>query len=169
MLIVSWKDIKKISFSKGLAHYLIALGIGLLVIAIVILLGYVFSFSQVFPRYVVQYLQNGGAVFWSFKEASISKIIIAYVFEGIATEVLLRKRIVDALDETMLGEKAIACITILAITLLEAAWIMSVDVLIPLLLMNIVTTLIYMNTDRNVFVNIALRVILVIVAIILFV
>ncbi len=169
MLIVSWKDMKKISFSKGLMHYLVALGIGLLVIVIVFLLGYILPFSQVFPRYVVEYLQNGGAVFWSLKEASISKIIIAYVFEGIATEVLLRKRIVDALDETMLGEKAIASISILGITLLETAWIMSLDVLIPLLLMNIVTTLIYMNTDRNVFVNVALRVILVVVAVILFV
>jgi len=150
-------------------HYLVALGIGLLVIVIVFLLGYILPFSQVFPRYVVEYLQNGGAVFWSLKEASISKIIIAYVFEGIATEVLLRKRIVDALDETMLGEKAIASISILGITLLETAWIMSLDVLIPLLLMNIVTTLIYMNTDRNVFVNVALRVILVVVAVILFV
>ena len=62
-----------------------------------------------------------------------------------------------------------APISILGITLLETAWIMSLDVLIPLLLMNIVTTLIYMNTDRNVFVNVALRVILVVVAVILFV
>lgn len=169
MLIVSWKDIKKIPFSKGIIHYLIALGIGILVIAIVILMSYIFSFTQVLPRYVIQYLGNGGAVFWSLKEASVSKIMIAYVFEGIATEVLLRKRVVDALDETMLGEKAIAFICIMVTTILETAWIMSLDVLIPLLLINIVTTLIYMNTDRNVFVNIALRIILVIVAVILFV
>ncbi|MEI3505324.1 MAG: hypothetical protein V8Q77_03495 [Bacilli bacterium] len=82
-------------------------------------------------------------------------------------EALCRKRLVDALDETLLGEKTIFIITILVTTALETLWIMSLDVVIPLLILNIVLTGIYMYTNRNIFINIVLRVLLIIIAIII--
>ena len=90
-----------------------------------------------------------------------------FIFVAISIEVLCRKRLVDALDETLLGEKTIFIITILVTTALETLWIMSLDVVIPLLILNIVLTGIYMYTNRNIFINIVLRVLLIIIAIII--
>ena len=166
-LVFSMKDMKKTPLDRPLSTYIIALFIGIITIAIIILLSKILTFTQVFPSYIVKYLSSGSAKFFDVKNECIFKIVTGFIFVAISIEVLCRKRLVDALDETLLGEKTIFIITILVTTALETLWIMSLDVVIPLLILNIVLTGIYMYTNRNIFINIVLRVLLIIIAIII--
>lgn len=166
-LVFSMKDMKKTPLDRPLSTYIIALFIGIITIAIIILLSKILTFTQVFPSYIVKYLSSGSAKFFDVKNECIFKIVTGFIFVAISIEVLCRKRLVDALDETLLGEKTIFIITILVTTALETLWIMSLDVVIPLLSLNIVLTGIYMYTNRNIFINIVLRVLLIIIAIII--
>ena len=72
--------------------------------------------------------------------------------------------LIDAFDDTLLGDKAIYIFTVIIMTIFEIAWVMSLDILVVSLIVNIATTGIYMNTNRNVIYNILLRIILYLVA-----
>lgn len=167
MLVFSMKDLKKTPLNKPMSNYIIALLIGIITIAIIVLLSKILTFTQVFPNYIVSYLSSGNAKFFDIKNECIFKIALGFIFVAISVEVLCRKRLIDALDETLLGEKAIYAISTIVTTLLETFWIMSLDVVIPLLIFNIVLNGIYMYTDRNIFINIVLRVLLIIIAVII--
>lgn len=169
MILYSCKDLKETPFTKDLSTYFLALIIGILAIAIIILLSHIFTFTTVFPKYIIEYLRSSNDKFFNPKQASIFKIIIAYIFCGISIEVLCRKRLIDVFDESLMGDKAILLLTSLIVAVLETAWIMSLEVFIPLLFFNLILTGIYMYTDRNIFLNIILRILLVLISIIIFI
>lgn len=141
--------------------------VGIFVIAISILLSELFKFTQIFPAFSKEYLEYEGNVIFDFKGTCILKILFGTILSTVTLEIGCRRFLIDALDDTLLGDKAIYIITVLVMTLFEVAWIMSLDVLVISLIINIATTGIYMNTNRNVVFNILLRIILYTVAVLL--
>ena len=73
-----------------------------------------------------------------------------------------------ALDETMLSDKAIYFITSIVVTLFEIVWIMSLEIAIVSLIINLVATGIYMYTNRNLLINIIMRILVVLIVLIIF-
>lgn len=138
--------------------------VGIFVITISILLSYLFNFTQVFPKFSKEYLQYDGKIFFDAKGTCVFKILFGTIVSTIVLEIACRKFLIDALDDTLLGDKAIYVITVLLMTIFEIAWVMSLDILVVSLIVNIATTGIYMNTNRNVVYNILLRIILYLVA-----
>lgn len=159
------KDLKQVKFNRSISTYLIGLLIGILTIVIIILLSKLVSFVSIFPKYICDYLESSTKVFFNLKYECIFKIIVEFLLIYISLEIIIKKTLIDMLDETMLGDKSIYLITVLVATILESAWIMSLDVIIPTLFINIVTTGIYMYTGQNVYINILLRVIFIIASI----
>lgn len=156
------KDLKQTKFNQPISTYLIAILIGVLAIVIIILLSKLLSFVSIFPKYICDYLESNTKVFFDLKYECIFKILIEFLLINISLEIIIKKTLIDMLDETMLGDKAIYFITVLVATIIESAWIMSLDVILPVLLINIVTTGIYMYAGQNVYVNILLRIVFVI-------
>lgn len=138
--------------------------IGIFVITISILLSYIFNFTQIFPKFTKEYLEYAGNIFFDFKGTCVFKILFGTIVSTIVLEIACRKFLIDALDDTLLGDKAIYVISVILMTIFEIAWVMSIDILVVSLIVNIATTGIYMNTNRNVVYNILLRIILYLVA-----
>lgn len=167
-LIFFFKDFKKFNIKSTKSQWLGASLIALFTVAIAILLSYLSKHTLLFPSYITKYLQSNEAVFFDLKDECIFKILVGTLLSSLCLEILMRKTLIDALDETMLGDKAIYIITVLITTLCEVAWVMALDIAIVALIINVVATGIYMYTNRNLIINLAMRTLLVIVAIIIF-
>lgn len=160
MLIVFRKDLKEfIKLEKK--NLLFSIIIGILVITIVILLSKLFTFTQIFPNFIVEYLSNN-PVFLDLKNECIIKIAVGSVTMGITLE-FVRKYLIDAFDDTMLSDKSILIFSTIIMTICEVAWIMSLDVAIVVLIINITFNLLYMQTNRSIILNISLRTLLYII------
>lgn len=168
-LIFFFKDLKNLKINSNKSQWLGAGIIALFTIAIIILLNYLSRYTLLFPSYITNYLKGDSHVFFSLKDECILKILVGSLLSSLCVEVLLRKNIVDALDETMLGDKAIYVITVIATTICEVAWIMALDVAISVLIINMVATGIYMYTNRNLLINVVMRVLLTVITVIVFI
>lgn len=163
------KDLMKVKFTHSIVHYLIAMLIGILTIVVIILLAHLVSFANVFPKYISDYLRSGLATFFDAKNECVFKILIGFLLLSISMEIIIKKPLIDVLDDnTMLDDKTIYLLTVLVSGILEIAWIMSLDVILSVILINIVTTGIYMYAGQNIYLNIILRVILVVASVIIF-
>lgn len=161
------KDLKKANFKSTSSQWLGAGLIAILGIVIAILLSNISRYTLIFPSYITNYLKSGETVFFDLASECILKILVGTILYSLSIEIIIRKTLIDALDETMLDDKVIYIITVLATTLCEIAWVMALDVAVVLLIMNIIATGIYMYTNRNVLINLLMRALLVIVAIII--
>ena len=107
-------------------------------------------------------------LFFDFKGECIFKIVVGTLLSSICLEILGRKYLVDALDETMLSDQAIYFVTSIVVALFEIAWIMSLEIAIVSIVFNLVATGIYMYTNRNLLVNIIMRILIVLIVLIIF-
>lgn len=162
ILVLYHKEIKKSLFNGNLYQLLGAIVIGAFVIAIMIMMSKITSITKVIPSYMTdylvgseRYLPNGGGI-------NIWGLYLSMIFIAICEEIILRKRIIDMLDdETLLGEKSIIVCATLLITFLDFLWTMSLETVIMMLVLNVVLNAIYMYTNRSTCLNILLRIILV--------
>ncbi len=168
-LVVFRKDLKDYFPTINKKQLLGSILIAILVSAIVIILTNLSNFTLLFPKYIVNYLKTDDKVFFDIVGSCIFKIVIGAILVGISVEILGHKYLVDALDETLLGDKAIYFITVIASTFMEVIWIMSIDVLVVSLIINLATTGIYMYTNRNLLINIIMRVLITIIAVVIFI
>lgn len=168
MLIVFKKDLKSYFPKMTKNQVLGSTIISILTIAIVIILNNLSNFTLIFPKYIIKYLEGSSTVFFDFKGECIFKIVIGTILSSICLEILGRKYLVDALDETMLSDKAIYFITSIVVTLFEIVWIMSLEIAIVSLIINLVATGIYMYTNRNLLINIIMRILVVLIVLIIF-
>lgn len=163
------KDLTKVKLTHSISYYILTMLIGILAIVVILLLAHLVSFANIFPKYISDYLKSGLATFFDAKNECIFKILIGFLLLSISMEIIIKKPLIDVLDDnTMLGNKMIYCTTVLVSSILEIAWIMSLDVILSVVLMNIVTTGIYMYAGQNIYLNILLRVILIVASIIIF-
>ena len=163
-LILFRKDLKSLWTPQKKENILGVTLIGVFVILICILLSYLFNFTQIFPKFTKDYLDYEGNIFFDVKDTCVSKILFGTIVSSVVLEIACRKFLIDALDDTLLGDKAIYIITVIVMTVFEIAWVMSLDILVVSIIVNIATTGIYMNTNRNVIYNILLRIVLYLVA-----
>lgn len=168
-LIFFFKDLKNLELKSTKSQWLGTSLVVIFTIAIAILFSFLSRYTLILPSYITEYLQSGSAVFFNLKDECILKILVGTLLSSLCLEILMRKTLIDALDETMLGDKAIYAITVLVTTLCEIAWVMALDISIVALLVNIVATGIYMYTNRNLVINLAMRALLVIVAVVVFI
>lgn len=165
-LIIFRKDLKEFVQKTKKSNIILGLFVGILVIIISILLSKLFKITQILPNFIVNYFTNHTITFFDLKGVCVLKILVGTILATLVLEVL-RKYLVDAFDETLLGDKAIYIFTTLIMTVFEIAWFMSLDIAIVCLLINLTTTGIYMYTNRNVVTNMIIRVILYLVTILL--
>ncbi len=164
-LIIFRKDLKYFAPKQNANQMLGGALIGLLVIAIAILISNLFSFTQVLPKFIVNYLKESPK-FFDIKNECVFKILVGTILATVSLEIV-RKYLVDAFDDTLLGDKSIYIFTTLIMTVLEVAWIMSLDIAIVALIINLATTGIYMLTNRNIVINVTIRFILYFVTVLL--
>ncbi len=157
-LIIFRKDLKYFAPKQNTNQILGGTLVGLLVIAIAILISNLFSFTQVLPKFIVNYLEESPK-FFDIKNECVFKILVGTILATVSLEIV-RKYLVDAFDDTLLGDKSIYIFTTLIMTVLEVAWIMSLDIAIVALIINLATTGIYMLTNRNIVINVTIRFIL---------
>lgn len=138
--------------------------IAVFAIIITVLLSLLFKYTQIIPKFIVDYFKEGSVKFFDLKGACTLKIVIGSILSALCLEVV-KKYLIDALDDTMLGDTAIFVIAAISTTIMELAWVMSLDIVICALIVNITTTGIYMYTNRNIVINLVLRVLLYVVAI----
>lgn len=169
MLVSFRKDIKsyfpKINKNQIIGSAVVAV----LTIAIVVIMSNLSDITLVLPKYVIQYLESGNAIFFDWQGVCIFKIAVGSILSSICLEILGRKYLIDALDETMLSDKAIYFITSVVVTIFEIAWIMSLEIAIASLIINLVSTGIYMYTNRNILINIIMRILNVLIVLIIFI
>lgn len=162
LIIIYNKELKKMIFNGNLQQLIGSIIVGVLVCAIIIVMSKLTSFTKIVPSYMTDYLDgnerflpNGGGI-------SVWRLFFSMVFVSICEEVILRKRLIDMLDdETLLGEKAIIVVATLLGTFLDFIWIMSLETIIMMLVLNMTLSVIYMNTNRSIGLNIILRIILI--------
>ncbi len=168
-LIAFRKDLKNYFPTMNLKQLLGSLLIAFFTITIVVLLTNLTNVTLIFPKYIVEYLKEGNPRFFDMLNPCILKIVVSSILVGVGVEILGRKYLVDALDETMLSDRSIYLITSLVTTLFEIVWVMSLDVAIISLIINFVATGIYMYANRNLLINIIIRIMTVIIAVIVFI
>ena len=168
-LIFFFKDLKSLKINSNKSQWLGGSIIAGFTVAIIILMSYLSRYTLLFPSYIINYLKGDSHIFFSLKDECVFKIMIGSLLSSLCIEVLLRKNIIDALDETMLGEKAIYVLAVIATTICEIAWVMALDIAIAILIINIITTGIYMYTNRNLIINLIMRILLVIISVIVFI
>ncbi len=164
-LIIFRKDLKYFAPKQNANQILGGTLVGLLVIAIAILISNLFSFTQILPKFIVNYLEESPK-FFDIKNECVFKILVGTILATVSLEIV-RKYLVDAFDDTLLGDKSIYIFTTLIMTVLEVAWIMSLDIAIVALIINLATTGIYMLTNRNIVINVTIRFILYFVTVLL--
>ncbi len=162
LLVLYHKEFKQSIFNGSLNQLLGSLVIGGLVVGIMVLMSKLTSVTKVIPSYMTdyltgseRYLPNGGGI-------NIWGLFFSMIFISICEELILRKRIIDMLDdETLLGEKLIIIVSTLLITFLDFLWTMSLETVILTLVLNLTLNAIYMYTNRSIGLNILLRIILI--------
>lgn len=165
VLIIYRKELKTMFNGGTSKQKLASLVIGILVIIMCSLFTKISEVTQLLPTYLNKYLASPKASFFANGgDTSIFRIIITFIGIYITEEIIFRHRLIMALDEeTMIGDLGIIIIASLAGTILDFAWIMSINTLILSLIVNITMTCIYIYNERNIALNIIIRVLLLLV------
>lgn len=157
------KELKSMIFNGTIYQLGGSLLIGAIMIAGMFLLSKITTFTKIVPSYMTDYINGGDRLL--VENNGIFSIILMYISMVaviICEEIVFRRRLIDALDDdTLLNEKLILVLGAVFATILDFMWIMSLETLLMSLVLNFVMTLIYMNTNRSIGINIILRVILV--------
>lgn len=157
--IVYRKDILKSLFNGSSKELLLSFLIGIVFSSIIIFLHLLFKYTKVLPISFCNYLESESAVLYNNSRENVLFIILAYFLVIIVEEYLFRRILIDAIDEsTLLSDLMIILISGLIGTVLDFAWIMSVETLIISLLSSLFFSAIYIYTNRSILVNIILRI-----------
>ena len=163
LILTYGKELKSMIFNGNIYQLLGSFMIGTIAIVAIYFLSKITSFTKVIPNYMTDFI-NGGDRYNQENNGifSIACMYISMVAVSVVEEIVCRRRLVDALDDdTLLNDKLILVIATLFATFLDFIWVMSVETLLMSLVVNAVMTLIYMNTNRSIGVNVLLRVILI--------
>lgn len=163
LLITYSKELKSMMFNGNIYMFGSTLLVGGISIVAIFLLSKISSFTKVVPSYMTEYI-NGGDRYLQENNGlfSIACMYISMIAVVVVEEIVFRRRLVDALDDdTLLSERWVLVIAALFSTFLDFIWVMSIETLFMSFIINLIMTLIYMNTNRSIGVNILLRIILV--------
>ena len=162
LIILYNKELKKMFFNGNLQQLLGSIIVGVLVGAIIIVMSKLTPYTKLIPSYMTNYLSGGERYLPNGGGINIWGLYISMILVSICEEIILRKRVIDMLDdETLLGDKAIIVVATLISTFLDFIWIMSLETVIMMTLLNVTLSAIYMYTNRSIGVNVILRIILI--------
>jgi len=161
-LFSSFKDLKKLIFNGTIKELSLSLIMGALVIAIIIVLNYLSVNTRVIPNYMIDYLDDNIVFNVEGTWMSIPTLFISLVFSVISEEILIRKKLLDMLDEeTLWSDASIIVVGAVITTLLNFSWLMSTEIILTMFILNIACNAIYIYTNQSLGVNILLRIIMI--------
>lgn len=164
LLILYRKELKSMIYNGNKEQLIGNILIGVVVVAILVLFSKLTHVTRVIPKYMTDYfasnevtLENGGGV-------SIIGLFISMLAITICEEIIFRRRLIDTLDdETLWSEKSIIIVSAIIATILDFSWIMATETILMMFVLNLCMSMIYMNTNRSLGINIILRTVLLIV------
>ena len=163
LLLTYGKELKSMIFNGNIYQLASSMLIGAIMVVAIFFLSKITSFTKVVPDYMTDYINGGDR--YNQENNGLFSIVCMYVSMFsviIVEEIVFRRRLIDALDDdTLLNDKLVLIISALFATFLDFIWVMSVETLLMSFAINIVMSLIYMNTNRSIGVNVLLRVILI--------
>ncbi len=126
--------------------------IGVIAISILVLLSTLLDFAKIIPTGLISFVPNGkiGAEFF--------ELLFVLLLVSVCEEYIYRHHIINFFDEeTMLNDFWTIAFSVIISTVLSFAWFMSVETLLVTFIINILMSLLYINTNRSLGVNIILR------------
>ena len=146
------KELKGILFKANLVQTIFSVVIGLVASAILIIVSTLTNVTKIIPQSLIDFIPNN--------KLSIEGLALIFVLflVTICEEYIYRHRLVNYFDEdTMLNDFWIVVLTVLISTILSFAWFMSLEILIMTFLINVLMTLIYINTNKSLGINIIIK------------
>ncbi len=161
MLISYRKELKSMIFNGDKEQFIGALIIGIITIVAVYFFSKITTFTRVIPEFVLNYLGGGDKTFVDGGGTSVITLFLSFAFMVIVEEIIVRRRLIDFLDEdTLLGDTMIVIVSSIIGTLVTFFWVMTLETLLMTFIIHLVMNIIYMNTNRSIGVNVILRIIL---------
>lgn len=168
MLLSYRKELGSMLFNGNKKEFLGALLIGVITVVSLFIFSKLTTFTRVIPEFITSYLEGGERYITGGGGISVFGLFISFFAMVIVEEIIIRRRLIDYLDDdTLFGDTAIVIVSALAGTLMHFLWVMTVETLIMTFILNIVMSVIYINTNRSIGVNVILRVILLVLLFIL--
>lgn len=168
LLIIYRKELSSMVYNCEATQFFGALLIGMISIGAVFLLSELTTFTRIIPNFVTLYLDGGVRYLADGGGISIATLFIGLACITISEEIVIRKRLIDALDDdTLLSDVSIVIISALAGTLFNFLWVMTVETILMTFVINIIMSILYINTNRSIGVNVILRIILLILVFII--
>lgn len=169
IILISYrKELKSMLFNGTVKEFLGALLIGVITIVALFLLSKLTSFTCVIPKFVTSYLNDGERYIAGGGGVTVIGIFVSFFAMIIVEEIIIRRRLIDYLDDdTLFSDTTVVIVSALSGTLMHFLWVMTVETLIMTFVLNIVMSIIYINTNRSIGVNVILRVILLVLLFIL--
>lgn len=162
LVVINFKEIKTMLFNSTIKQLLLSLLIGMVAISIIVISSKLAFFLRIVPNYMLDFINDEIVLSTDVMNVSNIGVIIALLLSVVSQEIIFRRRLIDALDEdTLLGDKAVVIVSALVGTFLDFIWIMSIETIIMVFLLNILMSAIYINTNRSIAINIFLRMILI--------
>lgn len=152
LTIVFRKELKQIFFRGKIFQTIGGLAIGLVTGTILIIVSSLFDFVKIIPENLLAYVPVNKASFEFFS------LLFVMILVSICEEYIYRHRLINFFDEdTMLNDFWIVFLTTIISTVLSFAWFMSVKILIMTFIINLLMSLLYINTNRSLGINIVVR------------
>ena len=110
------------------------------------------DFAKIIPTGLISFVPNGklGAEFF--------ELLFVLLLVSVCEEYIYRHHLINFFDEeTMLNDFWTIAFSVIISTVLSFAWFMSVETLLVTFIINILMSLLYINTNRSLGVNIILR------------
>ena len=152
LTIVFRKELKQIFFRGKIFQTIGGLTIGLVTGTILIIVSSLFDFVKIIPENLLAYVPVNKVSFEFFS------LLFVMILVSICEEYIYRHRLINFFDEdTMLNDFWIVFLTTIISTVLSFAWFMSVKILIMTFIINLLMSLLYINTNRSLGINIVVR------------
>lgn len=156
LTIIFRKEIKGIFFKGTLFQTIGALVLGLVASAVLVitssLVAPYFKYGKIIPSEILEFIPLDKLSF------EIVAVFFVMLLVSVCEEYIYRHRLITFFDEdTMLNDFWIVVLSTLISTVLSFAWFMSIEALIMTVIINFMMTLIYINTNRSIGINILIR------------
>lgn len=152
LTIVFRKDLKGLFFNGNAFQTIGGIVIGLVATAILVIVSSFFDFAKIIPENLLLYVPTNKLSFEFFG------LLFVMILVSIVEEYIFRHRLINYFDEeTMLNDFWTVMLATLISTILSFAWFMSVEILLMTFIINLIMSLLYINTNRSLGVNILVR------------
>lgn len=152
LTIVFRKDLRGIFFKGNLFQTIGGLAIGIVSTAILVVISSFLDFAKIIPENLLLFVPTNKLSFEFFG------LLFVMMLVSMVEEYIYRHRLINFFDEeTMLNDFWIVILTTLISSILSFAWFMSVEILLMTVIINLIMSLLYINTNRSLGINVVVR------------